>query len=143
MGKTYVAIDLRERVAAQARHRCGYCLTAETIVGTPMEIDHLIPESLGGLTEEQNLWLACSLCNKHKGPNSAGIDPATGQLAGLFHPRRQRRERHFFWDGPILAGRTRGARATIHVLAINDPDLVAFRAELMEEGAFGLGFEER
>ena len=28
------------------------------------------------------------------------------------------------------------ARATIRVLAINDPDAVAFRAELMDEGAF-------
>lgn len=38
-----------------ARYRCGYCQTAEAIVGTPMEIDHIIPESLGGLTEEDNL----------------------------------------------------------------------------------------
>jgi hypothetical protein len=35
-----------------------------------------------------------------------------------------------------LVGRTRTARATIRVLAINDPDAVAFRSELMEEGAF-------
>ena len=32
------------KVAAQARYRCGYCLTAESIVGTSMELDHLIPE---------------------------------------------------------------------------------------------------
>lgn len=32
----------------------------------PMEIDHIIPEALGGLTEEDNLWLACPLCNEHK-----------------------------------------------------------------------------
>jgi hypothetical protein len=34
---------------------------AETVVGTPMELEHRIPESFGGLTEEENLWLACSL----------------------------------------------------------------------------------
>jgi hypothetical protein len=39
--------------------------------------------------------------------------------------------------------RTRSARVTIYVLAINDPDFVAFRAELMAEGVFGLNFEER
>lgn len=50
---------LFERVANQARHRCGYCLTRESIVGAPMEVDHLIPESKGGQTEEENLWLAC------------------------------------------------------------------------------------
>jgi 5-methylcytosine-specific restriction endonuclease McrA len=59
MSRTYIAKELRERVAADARHRCGYCLTAEAIVGTAMEIDHLIPESLGGLTVKENLWLAC------------------------------------------------------------------------------------
>jgi hypothetical protein len=53
MSRTYISTELRARVAAQAGYRCGYCLTAEAVVGTPMEIDHLIPESLGGLTEEQ------------------------------------------------------------------------------------------
>jgi hypothetical protein len=36
------------RVAAQACHRWGYCLTSEAIIGTPLEIDHIIPQSLGG-----------------------------------------------------------------------------------------------
>ena len=40
------------------------------------------------------------------------------------------------WNGAILAGRTRIGRASIRVLAINDPDAVAFRAELMDEGVF-------
>jgi len=35
-------------VHAQARRRCGYCLTAEAIVGVPMEIKRIIPESLEG-----------------------------------------------------------------------------------------------
>jgi hypothetical protein len=29
MSKTYVPDELRERVKATARHRCGYCLMAE------------------------------------------------------------------------------------------------------------------
>jgi 5-methylcytosine-specific restriction endonuclease McrA len=52
---------MRDRVAARSRHRCGYCLTSEAIVGSPMEVDHIIPEVDGGQTEEHNLWLACSL----------------------------------------------------------------------------------
>ncbi len=31
-----ISRQLREGVAAHARYRCGYCLTAETIVGTPI-----------------------------------------------------------------------------------------------------------
>lgn len=55
MSKAYVSKELRRRVAAQARHRCGYCLTPEKNSGTPMEIEHLVPESRGGLTVEANL----------------------------------------------------------------------------------------
>ena len=48
MSKAYIAKAIRERVTTQARHRCGYCLTQERVVGTPMEIDHIIREALGG-----------------------------------------------------------------------------------------------
>jgi len=53
-----------------------------------MEIDHIIPEILGGLTVEENLWLACSLCNDHKGDRIAGRDAVTGETVRLFDPRR-------------------------------------------------------
>lgn len=89
MSESYVPAELRRRIAEQARHRCGYCLSREDIVGAPMEIDHLIPESLGGRTEEENLWLACSLCNDHKANKIAGLDPLTGEIVRLFNPRNQ------------------------------------------------------
>ena len=49
MSKTYIPKALRERVAAQGRYRCGYCLTQERVVGVPMDVEHIIPEVLGGL----------------------------------------------------------------------------------------------
>ncbi|HEV7223267.1 MAG TPA: HNH endonuclease [Pirellulales bacterium] len=90
----------------------------------------------GGRTVLENLAWSCLHCNKRKGPNIAGVDPATRQLVALFHPRLQVWRRHFAWDGPVLRGRTRSAAATIAVLAINDPDFLAFRAELIDEGIF-------
>jgi len=51
VSRAYIAKALREQIAAEARWRCGYCLTASDIVGTPMEIEHIIPEVLGGQTE--------------------------------------------------------------------------------------------
>ncbi len=66
MSQTHVPNSLRERMSSEARFRCGYCLTREAVVGTPMEIDHIIPESLGGLTVEENLWLACSFATTIK-----------------------------------------------------------------------------
>lgn len=40
MPKAYIPKDLRARVAETARYRCGYCLSQEAVIGSPMEIDH-------------------------------------------------------------------------------------------------------
>jgi hypothetical protein len=129
MSQTYVPKELRERVAAQARYRCGYCRSAEAIVGTPMEIDHLIPESLGGLTVEENLWLACSLCNDHKSNRIAGLDPASETVVRLFDPRRQDWQEHFRWteDGDQIIGQTPVGRATVAALHLNRASLIKAR----------------
>ncbi len=67
MSSDYIPTTLRHRLTEQARRRCGYCLSQEAITGFSMEVDHILPKSLGALTVEDNLWLACSLCNNHKG----------------------------------------------------------------------------
>ncbi len=129
MSETRIPRELRERVAAQAGYRCGYCLTAEAVVGTPMEFDHLIPESLGGLTEEENLWLACSLCNDHKSNRIAGPDPLSGEVVRLFNPRQQLWHDHFRWteQGDRIIGLTPTGRATVATLNLNRPVLVKAR----------------
>jgi hypothetical protein len=88
----------------------------------------------GGLTATDKLALACLHCNRHKSPNVAGRDPATGELIRLFHPRTDKWSDHFEWNATELAGRTAIGRITIQVLAINDPDFLAVREALMEEG---------
>jgi hypothetical protein len=125
----YIPKSLRERVAAQARYRCGYCLSSEIIIGAPMEIDHIIPRSLGELTEEENLWLACSLCNEHKGARTVALDPLTGEMTPLFNPRRQVWREHFVWtpDGERIIGLTAVGRATAIALALNRLVLIKAR----------------
>jgi len=129
VSKTYISKALRERVSQQSQYRCGYCLTQEAIVGTPMEIDHIIPESLGGETEEDNLWLACSLCNDHKNDRIAALDPKTGEFVRLFDPGRQDWYEHFTWNaaGEQILGLTPSGRATIIALQLNRPSLVRSR----------------
>ena len=123
MSKAYISKALRQIVAQQAWQRCGYCLTQEAIVGTPMEVDHIIPESLGGQTEEANLWLACLLCNDHKNDRIAALDPETGEYVGLFDPRRQQWHEHFMWsvNGEQILGLTATGRATAVALQLNRP----------------------
>ena len=129
MSKAYIAKPLRELVSQQARQRCGYCLTQAAIVGTPMQIDHIIPESLGGQTEETNLWLACSLCNDHKNDRIAALDPETGEFVRLFDPRREYWHEHFAWSasGEQVFGLTATGRATVIALNLNRPSLVRSR----------------
>lgn len=136
MAAIHVPKELRERVAAQARHRCGYCLSQENILGFPMEIDHLIPQALGGPTVEENLWLACSACNSFKGYRISARDPQSGQVARLFDPREQRWEDHFFWvdAGAQIEGKTTIGRATTAALYLNRPLLVHARRAWVKVG---------
>jgi hypothetical protein len=136
MSTTYIPKALRDLVAQQARYRCGYCLTQEAVVGTPMEVDHIIPESLGGLTEEDNLWLAYSLCNDHKGDRIAALDPETGEIVRLFDPRHQIWSEHFAWtsEGDRILGLTPAGRATVVVLNLNRPVLVRARQAWVSVG---------
>jgi len=129
MSRSRIPKVLRAKVAAQARYRCGYCLAAESIVGMSMELDHLIPEALGGLTEEDNLWLACSLCNDSKGCRIAAEDPTTGVVVRLFNPRHQDWHEHFSWSegGSMITGGTPVGRATVVALHLNRPTLVLAR----------------
>jgi hypothetical protein len=129
MSRTRIPTELRERVNVQARRRCGYCLTAEAIVGTPMEVDHIIPEADGGSTEEDNLWLACSLCNDHKNDRIAALDPESKQIVRLFDPRHQIWNEHFRWtaEGDCIVGLTPTGRATILALNMNRPSIVRAR----------------
>jgi 5-methylcytosine-specific restriction endonuclease McrA len=132
----YVPRALRERVAAQAKHRCGYCLTTEAMVGAPMEIEHIVPRSLGGLTTEENLWLACPLCNEHKGNRIVALDVVTDQIVPLFNPRRQTWSEHFAWapEGDRIVGLTAIGRATVIALNLNRPALVKARQAWVAAG---------
>jgi hypothetical protein len=42
----------------------------------------------------------------------------------------------FEWRGAVLTGKTAIGTVTIHVLAINDPDFVVVRKQLIQEQAF-------
>lgn len=129
MSRSHIGRALREQIASEARHRCGYCLTSARITGTPMEIDHIVPESLGGPTTPENLWLACSMCNDHKGSRIAAPDPWTGEVVRLFNPRAQVWREHFAWSagGDIILGRTKVGRATVAAMRLNRAELVEAR----------------
>ena len=128
---------LAQAVRERAGNACEYCRMLQAFYPTvAFPIDHIIARQHRGPTALSNLALACLRCNSNKGPNIAGIDPVTRKLTRLFNPRRHRWGRHFHWDGPRIVGRTPVGRATLQVLGMNDPRVVAVRQALIEEGVF-------
>jgi hypothetical protein len=127
-----VAAATRRLVRQRAAHLCEYCRTRQ--LDEPFltyQIEHVIALQHGGTDAEDNSALACSHCNLMKGPNLAGIDPLTGAIEPLFHPRRQSWEEHFEWHQVVIAGKTPCGRATVRVLAMNADARVELRREIL------------
>ena len=126
----------RRRVRERAGNRCEYCLSHQDYVMGRLQIDHVQPVVQGGADDEDNLCLACELCNQSKWTKTHGIDHETGQYITLFHPRQQRWSEHFAWsaDGAEIIGLTACGRATIGALTLNNHLAVTVRRHWIEAG---------
>ena len=115
-------------VRERAGHRCEYCLLHQD--DSPLaalHIEHIRPKKHGGTDDLSNLGLACVDCNLHKGANLTGLDPASGVITELFHPRQARWDDHFEWQGVGIIGRTAIGRTTVQVLELNGEDRLRLR----------------
>lgn len=119
MSKGYISVSLRRLVCNRANHACEYCLIPEIAVLVSHEIDHVIAEKHGGKTEESNLALACTICNKYKGSDLASIDPINGEIVILYQPRRDRWSDHFKLEKGEIIPLTAIARVTVRLLQMN------------------------
>jgi hypothetical protein len=124
------ASALATAVQNRAAHRCEYCRMHQSLQGATFHVEHIEPMSRGGASAIENLAWCCPSCNLHKSDRSHATDPDTGQLAPLFHPRRNDWKDHFGWVGYRLTGRTASGRATVAALKLNaDRRLLIRRAE--------------
>ena len=117
------------RLRQEAGRRCGYCRTSSKITGQPLTVEHILPVTRGGSSDEGNLWLACRRCNEFKGAQVEATDPETGEAVRLFNPRHQVWREHFAWsgDGTRINGLTPCGRATSVALRLNNEDIVSAR----------------
>jgi hypothetical protein len=101
----------------------------------PIKVDHIIGKQHRGLDEITNLCLCCIRCNLKKGPNIASIDPETGAVVSLYHPRLFAWREHFSLaaDGTIT-GLTAAGRATVQLLEMNERERMRLRALLLRRG---------
>lgn len=125
---------LVELVRSRADGRCEYCRLPQSAVLARHVIDHVIAQQHDGPTVPGNLALCCQRCNLHKGPNLAGIDPATGLLTRLFHPRSDMWADHFAAADERIEPLTDVGRATERVLQLNADYRLDVRRELSREG---------
>ncbi len=120
----------RRRVHERAFRRCEYCGMHQDVEPfVTYQVEHIIAKQHGGNDDIDNLALACSHCNLHKGPNLTGIDPATGGIVRLFHPRSDSWNENFKFSGAEIIGLTPLGRATVRVLDMNARARVDMRLE--------------
>lgn len=120
---------VRMAVRRRAGDQCEYChIRQQDSPVASFQVEHIIARQHGGGDDLDNLALACNRCNLHKGPNLAGVDPVSGKIVALYHPRRQRWSAHFAEEDAIITGLTRTGRATVDVLKMNGPERVELRA---------------
>jgi hypothetical protein len=97
-------------------------------------MDHIYAEKHGGATEDSNLALSCPHCNDFKGTDLTSIDPDSGWIVALYHPRQDKWEDHFrLVDGRIEALTARG-RVTVRLLQLNLVERVERRRTLQRAG---------
>lgn len=130
--------SLLQQVWQRAKSVCEYCRMPQQYDLLTFQVDHIIARKHHGTDDSENLALACYACNNHKGPNIAGMDPKTGEIVRLFHPRQDLWANHFEWHDAVLTGRTAIGRVTIDVLVINAPHRLRLRQMLILEGVFPL-----
>jgi len=110
--------------------------TAGRVVGIPLHIEHIIPLAAGGTSNEDNLWLACSVCNNYKSVQTHAFDAQTDTQISLFNPRTQLWMDHFAWsnDGIEIIGLTSVGRVTVQALKLNQPFMLRVRRRWVRVG---------
>jgi hypothetical protein len=127
--------DTRQLVVRRARNCCEYCAIAQALIPfRSFHVEHIVAKQHGGGNGLENLSLACDRCNAYKGPNLAAIDPPSGVVVTLFHPRRDQWQEHFALHGAEIIGLTPRGRATLRLLQMNDHWRLFVRAELLGFG---------
>ena len=125
-----ISKSLRQQVINEAGYRCEYCRTSSRLTGMPLVMDHILPSSLGGNDERENLAACCYRCNEFKGAKITANDPVTNESVSLFNPRQQGWLDHFQWanGGTHIIGITAIGRGTVLALRLNNEDVVQARA---------------
>lgn len=129
MSKSRIPEKLRLEILEQFHYRCAYCQSQQRISGVRLTVDHIVPETLGGATETNNLCAACWDCNLYKAARIAIFDAHSQRPVRLFHAQQQIWAEHFAWrnSGKRIVGQTLTGSVTVEALRLNRIQLVTAR----------------
>jgi len=131
---------VRQLVRTRAGDRCEYCrLPQHAGALIRFHVEHIRPKQHGGNSDASNLALACPNCNWNKGPNLSAVDPESGSVVLLFHPRVDTWDQHFAAANLQIVGLTPTGRATVSLMRMNAPDRIEVRHELARRGELDAG----
>ena len=117
-----ISLALRRKISDRASNRCEYCLIPNEETYWDHEVDHIYAEKHGGETVESNLALSCVDCNRNKGSDLCSLDPESGAIERLFHPRLDQWNEHFQLDGSRIMPLTPVGRVTVRLLQLNNQE---------------------
>lgn len=128
-----ISFSLREEVKSRANNCCEYCKSQDKYSPTSFTLDHIIPESLDGTSDFENLAYACVLCNRLKSNKLKSFDTSSEKWILLFNPRRDVWEENFAWseDATMIIGISVIGRCTIKELKLNREKLIEYRTCLI------------
>jgi hypothetical protein len=131
-----VTAEQRRIVITRAKQCCEYCVSQVKFATESFSVEHIIPRIKEGKTELDNLALSCQGCNNFKHTKTEGLDPITGKVVPLFHPRQQAWQDHFAWDDDytLIVGITPTGRATVTYIPQVELENLKFLQLFQREG---------
>ena len=134
---TYIPGPLRQLVEERAAGRCEYCLfRRHENTFLAYEVEHIYAQKHAGETIESNLCLSCYDCNRYKGSDLCSLDPVSGEIVILFHPRPHEWSEHFRLADAQIEPLTPQGRVTVRLLHLNDDARVEERTRLIHIGHY-------
>lgn len=135
MSDTYIPANLRRLVSDRAKDLCEYCLIHEDDVYLGCQVDHIISEKHGGLTEQSNLAYACVFCNRYKGSDIGSVTTES-VFTRFYNPRTDSWSEHFALDGILIKTLSNIGEVTARILDFNSVDRLLERQILKELGRY-------
>ncbi|MEH1806900.1 HNH endonuclease [Nostoc sp.] len=88
--RSKISESIQKQVHQRAKYLCEYCHASEQWQYVQFTVDHIMPLSLGGTDNLENLALACFHCNRRKTNRLTATDLQSGEEVLLFNPRADR-----------------------------------------------------